>query len=250
MQPIRRLWPQLTIVLISTLTTIIWFSSGQLIAVGEEGIWMYNPKITLGHYLHFWNEIGLGTSDPFFLPRVTHIAVLYVVNLFLTNWQAQALSFWFLITAGTLGFFFLLRRFLIVNVWILTLAAGFYFFNLYSLSQIWGRYISAGIFTWAFLPWFLWTWSSWLDSGRRRYLAAFILLNLVFANAFGSPVFIFTFWIPAGLYSLLRIYASPARIIIRSLLGGACWLVLNLTWLYPFAVTSGRRVEHSSSIHR
>lgn len=236
MSRMRRWWPIFLIVLVATIIVSAWFKSNRLIAVGEEGLWMYQPGITLRHYFGYWNEIGLGTSDAFFLPRITHIFFLNMANSFMTNWQAQALSFWILLIVGCGGCYILLQRLLPEERVVCAIGALFYVFNLYSISQVWGRYISAGIFTWAFLPLFLWNWMVWIDTGNKKWLFLFMITNIIFANAFGSPVFIFTFWLPAILYLAVTVKQHGA--IVRSIVAAGCWGIMHMIWLYPFLITS------------
>lgn len=207
---------------------------------------MYDSQITLNRYLHYWNERGLGASDPLLIPRTTQLFAFVAAERFLSNWQVQAVSFWLLLSAGLSGCYILLRRFITENDEVASWSSLFYFLNLYSLSQIWGRYITAGIFAWAYLPWFLWSWMLWLDTGRKRYLVFFALSNVLFANTFGSPVFIFTFWIPAGIYSLFKLRPQIIQMVMRSLLGILCWLGIHFIWLYPFMTTSATSLSRST----
>lgn len=235
-QRIRLNSPQLLLILVPLLLTVSWFRNGQFIATGEEGLWLWNPASALEIYRFPWIDVGLGTISPVYLPRLTVLAIAALFNSLFPSWFMEAIIFWLLMLAGSFGTYFLMGE-LLGNTDKRTriLASLFYLLNLYTMSQVFGRFISTGIFAWAYLPIFLYQWLKMLKSGEKKWFIAFFISSIVFSNAFGTVAFLIPLWISVLVLflSLLRDKISWLKLIIRGGIGVIGWSLINLWWLYP-----------------
>ena len=135
--------------------------------------------------------IGLGTSDPILLPRTTQLLAFKISSRFWSIGRSSSIVVWLLITVGLSGCFWLIRAILVNANWIATIAALFYFFNFYiRFDPNLGRYITAGIFAWAYLLGFCGVGYRGLILKQTRYWIAFIIPTL-FATAFGSQCYLY-----------------------------------------------------------
>ncbi|GIW59909.1 MAG: hypothetical protein KatS3mg087_0975 [Patescibacteria group bacterium] len=155
------LQPQVLLPLLSLILTFSWFRSAQLIAAGEEALVFYSPSRLLNLYNSPWYEVGTGYAMPVILPRITLLFLASLMDIIFPNWFVQALIFASLLLAGLFGMYLFVRS-LTHNRSTALLAAIFYLFNTYTMSQIWGRMLYTSIVFWAALPLWLYFWSQWL----------------------------------------------------------------------------------------
>lgn len=211
------------------------FQSGQLLAIAEEGLPLYNPARTFTFLKSFWMDRDLGLDNPFNFPRITFYGLNVLLQYVgLQSWFIQAIVFFILIITAflsvqKLSFYFLINKFASF------ISALFYFFNLYALTQVFSRFIYPLIFLWAYLPLFLYLWIRWIDTQKKKYLVCLVLTSFVFSDAFGLTSSVLTLWIPAGLYSLVSFFKAKfnLRVIVASVVGLCIWIIFNLWWLYP-----------------
>lgn len=224
---------------ITLLLAFQWFKTGEFMATGEEGLSLYRPLRTFQVYKSVWYETGTGYALPVVIPRLTLFGFTSLLDyLIFPSWVVQAITFWILLTVGTLGMF-LLGRIFFKDYSISVLASLFYLLNLYSQSQVWGRFLTQGMFSWAYLPLFLFLFIRWLREKNIVLLLLFILSSVIFSNTFGQPASIFTLWVPAGLFVLVEVWAERKRLgrvfnlLAKSLFALSVWLVVNIWWIYP-----------------
>lgn len=223
-------------VLIASVLVFIWFRSGEFLAAAEEGPSFFKPSLTASKYSEPWAPVGTGYLFPVGVPRVTFYIFAAFLNGFLEIWKVQAIVFWILACVGVVGTYFL-THYITGGRKAAFFSSLFYLLNIYSLSQVWSRFIYAGMFAWAYLPGFLFLVVKWIDTHKIRWIFTFVVTSIVFSNTFGTPAFVFTFWTPAFLYALFfnnRVNRGLVkRITYFSIIFGA-WVVANIWWIYPF----------------
>lgn len=230
---------------------LFWFNGGKLLASGEEGIMFFNSFRIFNLYKYNWLDIGMGYAIPVIIPRLIILYLGYFINLFISEWIVQALFFFSIIFTGLFSMY-LLTKYYIKLKFVAIVASLFYFFNLYSMSQIWNRFLLTGIFGWAYLPLFLYLVMCWMDKGKLNILPIFILSNFLFAFTYGHPAYIITLWVPVLLYALINIFSNEYKYIRFNNLGRILiiiliWIVINIWWLYPyFTIGSGSLSSISS----
>jgi len=227
------------LIILSIFLCFIWFRGGNFLGSGEEGLSLYYPERTARLYRYAWFETGLGFSIPVYLPRITFFGLATFLNNIFPVWLVQAGSFWFLIFIDVLGMY-LLTKMLTRSEKIALVSLIFYFLNLYSQSQVWERFLYAGMFAWAYLPLFLFLWIRWLREKKIVWLAILLLTLLFFSNIFGMPADAFTFWVPVGILTIFELFRKKRNfqgildLGFYSLIVPVLWMLTNIWWIYPY----------------
>lgn len=238
--------PIVLLIILFTLVIIsIWFYDGVIIAGGEEGFSIFNnrPIMPLNGY---WEEIGTGFANPTNLGR---IPISYIVAIFsslgMEMWLIQAIYFFTLILVGIISFYFMLielfANVLKKNKYIFLIGSFFYFLNLYSLSQIWARFLYSHMTAWALLPLFLLLLIRFVKRRSAVDLLYFIASSSFLSLAFMQPAFVLTIWFPAVLWTVVYCIQNKKKrrkIIYGFLTTLLTWVITNIWWIYPYIILS------------
>lgn len=222
---------------IPLILVVSWSNPEYMLAKAEEGIPLYSPDRTLDLLRYPYNEVGLGFGHAFHLPRVTFFVFnAWLGSLGFDGWTIQSIVFYLLLVTSFIIIPLLVTRLFPSSrkeVGIFT--ALFYCFNLFSLSQVWGRFLYPLFFLWSYLPLFLYLWIRYLDSGRLKDLGLFLMSSLVFSAAFGLPASVFAVFAPSVLYSVFKLFLNKdlKKVLARSLTLMVLWMVVNFWWIYP-----------------
>ncbi len=219
----------------ATLLCISWFRSKMLIASGEEALVFWNPERIIKVYFSPWYETGTGYPMPVVLPRVPLLGIVWIFSRLFPAFLSQALIYWMLLISGLSGMYIISRK-LISKEKTAILIALFYLLNTYSMSQIWGRLLTTGTALWAYLPWFVFLFIEWLETGKKKYLLLFLFSSIPYSYAFGQPSSLIVLWIIAGGYTLFRIiFERPfTKIVTRCAISIISWGIFNSWWLYYY----------------
>lgn len=238
----------LALILVFTAILIVakWFSGRKPLVVGEEMFFILDPakafKISISPWLYL-TEPGLPTTR-FYLPRITFLFPISILfQLGVENYLLQGLSFLVLVILGMFGVLFLVRSLFPQKssfVFLLSLSV-FYFLNLYSQSQVFGRFILNGFFVWALLPWTLFFYNEYQKTGDLKFILLFIIVSTFLSHAFGNVGFLFTIWLPVFTVAVARIILSikkrshqTKKILYRLFIFLTTWFISNFWWLYPY----------------
>lgn len=225
-----------TFYLIAICLSVIW-SRGYLLAAGEEGLHLYNPLRSFVASHFFWLNTLSQVPVPFVYPRITFYAIVSTFQfLGLDSWLNQVIIHTLLITNALVWTYHLVRvLFPKKPKSTYIFSALFYLFNLYTMSQIWIRFLYPLIFLWSLFPLFLFLWIKWVESGKLKYLVFIAVTSVVFSEAYGITASALVLWIGAGVYFFLKIFTRDniIRTLTRGILGLIIWLLINLWWLYP-----------------
>lgn len=233
-------------ILVIFLITFSWFKEGKLISNNsEENLNILSPSRTALHYSSFWWTAGTGAKNPFLLPRES---VFWTLSLMeraaVPNFLIQAIFIGSLIGIGLISMYAFTKYGLNLGAFVAGLSSLFYLLNIYSLTQIWKRFLYNGMIAWAYLPLFLLFWFRWILDNNFKWLFIFLITSLLFTYTFAHPAYFLTFWIPAGIFVLIKAweirkdFKRVLRLICFSLLGLFLWCVVNIWWLYPTLVLS------------
>lgn len=200
-----------------------------MLAHAEEGLHFYDLSRTVRIHKYLWQETQLGSINPFNFARLPYFKFIYLFQtLKIPSFRIQQIVFLVLIFTPLISTSMLAKSLFPgkPNVFY-TSASLFYFFNLFTMSQVLQRFIYPNIFAWSYLPLFLYLWVRWLDTTKKKYLVLFLVSSILFSNTFGLTVFVLTLWIPAFLLWLNNYRVVPALVAIL------LWGIVNLFWLYP-----------------
>lgn len=217
-----------------------WFRTGSFIGGNEEGMWLYNPKKSLDLYSTVWTDLGVGVASPTSLPRVPVLLLATLLSNFLPIWCVQAVIYFIIIFSGIVGMYLLSLELLDNKKNLIALSiALFYFFNIFSMTQVWKRDIYSGMFSWSYIPILLYLFIKWIKEIRLRYLLLIIASSFIYSVSFVTVSFVFTVWIPVGLFVLCYLISnrkkvrSLLKVVFLSLLTVLFWGLASIWWIYP-----------------
>lgn len=227
---------------VALILVTIWYSGGKFFGGGETGLSLWNVNRTYQLSRYIWGELGTGFFKPLGQPRLPIFWFLSFLSRYFSPIIIQQTFFGFTIFSAFLGTFLLVKKFVSDDTRIAFVAGIFYVFNLYVQSQIFARFVFAGVITWAYLPLFLLLFAKVLQERRPINFILFWLSSLIYSYAFSHPAFVLALWIAAFLYFVINLIKqkderwSLVKIFLIVLVG---WVVLNIWWIYPLASVSG-----------
>ena len=246
-----------TLLILAFFVVFLWFRTGSQLAGGEESFSVFNNRNLL-EIDSVWQEVGTGFPNPAYLPRIpVDFFVLLFRNLKIPLWIIQAIFFYLLIVSGLIGVVFL---FILLfprkknTPFLVLFSLVFYFLNLYTQSQIFGRFLYTAIYIWSYLPIFLYLWIKWTSEPRLKWLFYFLLSNLVFSLVFSHPANILTLWFVAGIWLVFLFlkqignFEKVLMVILSSSIGIFFWLIINSWWVYPYLKISKTSFESFDNI--
>lgn len=230
-----------------------WFYEGKLISNGsEEDLSILHSKKSAEYYSTFWYPVGTGFKTPFHFERYPTFSVLGILEQNdVPAFFRQALLLWFLMVSGISAMYFLLRIAFGISRTTSLIGSFFYLLNIFSMTQVWKRFLYHGIFAWAYLPLFLFLWIKWIDSKKITWLFLFLFTSVFFSYAFSQPAFLITIWAPAGIFALVRAWQSRLRVneiitvFSRFVIGLVLWCLVNIWWLYPMLTLGSTWTENT-----
>lgn len=227
------------LIILSLILTVLWTKPGHLLAGGEEGLSLYSPSRSLVHYLNPWYVLGGGYLTAAYIPRITLMAIGSLFELVFPTWIFQKVMFFSLFVTGMVGMYICMTH-IYYKKYSGLITSIFYFGNLYSMSQIWMRFLYTGMFAWAIIPWILLFSVKFLSSGKKRYLTGMLSITLLGSNMYGIPSYIFTTWAPVCIYSLFLIFKSRQKfhVLVRLLILIFSWFLVHIWWIIPMTSLS------------
>lgn len=230
----------LLIPLISTIIIFYWFKEGKIISnTSEENLNILHSQASARHSQTVWYPLGTGLKTGFSVSKYPTFAMLGILEkIGISASLRQAILLSALMIIGMFSMYLLMNRGLNFNSLTSFIGSIFYNLNIFSMTQIWKRFLYAHMFAWAYFPLFLFLWLKWINTKKIFWLYLFLITSLFFAYTFSQPAFLMTFWIPAALFSLERIWINrkvvkkSLYIFIASLIGFILWVIVNIWWLY------------------
>ncbi len=232
---------------ITILIIFSWFSTDQIISNNsEENLDILNPSRTALHYSTVWWSVGTGTKIPFLIPREGAFFILSLIEKTgIQIFLIQAIFLGAIMFLGLTLMYMFVKYCLKHNNFVAGVSSLFYLLNIYSLTQVWKRFLYFSMIAWAYLPLFLFAWLKWIIEFRLKWLALFLLSSAIFSYIFAQPVYLLTFWVPAAILVLIRIWElrndikKLLKLIGLSTLGFILWAIVNIWWLYPTFFLTG-----------
>lgn len=229
------------LIFISFLLTSIWFHGGNIIGGGDATLAFYSPAITLNLNKTTWVEYGTGGSTIGYLPSVS---ILYLYSILekigVPTFILQASLFFIVMSVGGISIYylctFLLNEKNLRNELISFIAAIFYLFNPFTMSQIWARGQMAQQAAFALLPLALLLFA--LGIKRKSFLFAVFIASasMIFSIAFGYLTFIIVFWLVLFIYFLFNSSVFSLKLFLLTFF---LWLTVNSWWFIPLFSSSG-----------
>lgn len=235
--------------LIPLFLMIVWFGNGLIHGGGEEGILFYNPQKMLQLSTSVWAEYTTGNAIMVWLQQSP---IMYLSAIFaksgLQPFLFQATVFYILMVIGLFSVYYLTLNLLEENKnekLISFVSAIFYLFNPFTLSQVWGRSLSAQYFAFALLPLALLLFC--LGLKRKKYIfgVLLVLTSSILAIAYQFLTFIIVYWLVLLIYLIHSAVISKDRAK-EAFFGikfiffiSVSWLFLNFWWFAPLFLSFG-----------
>lgn len=216
--------------LIPLILVVIWFMNGLIMGGGEEGLTFYNPSKSL-ELSGTWEEYATGAHNFGSLPMTTLLYPISFLNekFHIPNFILQAGTFFILLVVGTLSVYFLTLNLLSQHQFrhkVALVSSLFYLLNPFTISQIWGRSITAQYFAFALLPISILIFLIGLKKRKYIFTVFLTLVSIIFSTAFGFVTFLMTYWLVLALTFIYWVITSKQKK--KGLLFGLFFFILSL----------------------
>ncbi len=226
------------LITICFLLTFVWFRQGRILGGGDAGLAFYSPSIALNLSKTTWVEYGTGGATLGWLPSAGLLYFYSILeNIGIPNVILQASYFFIILLTGVLSVYFFSLFFLKEkNHPVSLIAALFYLFNPFTMSQIWARGQPAQQASFALLPLALLLFALGLKKKSLIFSVLIALASLLFSWSFGYLTFVIVFWIVLFIYLLFN--RSNFGILFFGITF-ILWTIVNSWWLMPLFSSSG-----------
>ena len=216
--------------ILGIIITNIWFSDSSILyQSGEESLYMFNPNLNVRAFSDGWYQTGYGYSMPIVIPRVPlFIFFDYLKYLGLTVNQLQKYLFLTLLLTGLYSSFKLLKNLTKSNLSAF-FGSLFYLFNIFSITQVWGRMLLTNVFLWSFLPLFLYSFNKVVLEKKYIYITLLTASNFLFCYSYGLPSSVIVLWFIPGVILLFNLNKLKEFFIFL-----ISWLLSSIWWLMPY----------------
>lgn len=212
----------------------------------EENFNIFHSQKNAENASSFWRSVGTGYKTSFLIPTYSVFAVLgWMEKMGSPAFIRQASLLSTLMVVGIFSTYLLIRIAFNLGNTAAYIGGIFYYLNIYTLTQVWKRFIYSHMFAWAYLPLFTFLWIKWISTRKVLWLFFFLASSLFFTFAFSNPVFLLTIWTPALIFVLVQLWDERKKrkqfvqTIIYSLIGLSLWSIINIWWLYPTLTLGG-----------
>jgi len=244
------------ILLVATALILIWFREGILMATGEAGLFIYNPKRQFDTMRYAWWDTDTGVASPHAIvltPFYFFTSLLQLLGV--SNVTIQASIFWLVLALDGLTVCYLTSTLIkdetrhIAGI----LSGLFYMLNPYVMAAVWGRFLPTSILLTPLLPLMLTFYFKGLEEQKTSYVFHICITSWIFSIALSTPAYIGTIWIPLFSYFVFHIVKNRHRKdkIINafkfSTLLVAFWFFFNAWWILQFIVVAPSTLVEAGS---
>lgn len=228
--------------LISVFIVITWFRGGFIYGGAEVGLFTYNPQrwLEISKYV-WWDAAAPGQLIPQFIAGVPIYYFFFLLSLI--GFSAQNIqAIFFLLMLFLMGFGLFILSFEVFDETkkkYAIFAGLFYMFNVYTLVQVWHRFLYTTILLAATLPFLILFWRRWIKDGKIINLSLFLLINLLSVYMYGSLASVITVWVVLGFVSLAEMFFPwqgklyLIKVCSRFIVGIVFWILFNIWWIAP-----------------
>ncbi len=221
--------------LFAVILTTIWFKDGDILAAGEFGLSFYNLNQLASISVQAWGNQVLGGSSGYTVASgPTFFLLSSIQNLGMPGFFIQALFFGFSIFLALFSMDYLMKTsFANASLRVRIFASFFYLLNLYSMMNIWNRFLPNTILFYSILPLFLGLYIKGINL-RRYYFAVWIsLLSALLAYAFNGPAQTALYWLLIILYTVYYYFWIKKDLYLVRYFGTHIftWFIFNFWWV-------------------
>lgn len=230
--------PFIIILLIPTILSIIWFRNGNIMGAAESGLPFYNFKIHFNLNKEAWSSYALGFPNNIGVASTpTYWFFATFQDIGIPSFLLQMFFFWLVLVISGIGIFLLAKELLpeLENKFLIV-AVFFYWFNPFSMLNIWNRFLNNFLLSYAFIPIALYLFIRGINLRRYSFAILIGLLSLVFSHAQTSITFDIIFWFILFYTSIFYIFINKdwtKRFFIFKflILTFFFWVLVNIWWI-------------------
>lgn len=226
------------ILLIPLLLVMVWFKDGNILAVGESGIPFYNFQIAYESNKNAWAHYALGYPTNISVSaKPMYWLLAQLQNHGIPGFLLQASFFWVVLVVSGLSIYYLTKNlFPSLNNQFIFLAVLFYWFNPFSMVNVWNRFLNNFFVFYLLLPLSLLFFIKGLQTRHLLYALMIGLSSTVFAYALSSAAFIILLWLVLVYTAVFYIFVYNdfrSRLFVIKFLSLSLffWFLTNLWWV-------------------
>lgn len=228
--------PIILIIILPTILVALWFREGNIMATGESGAPFYNPLLQFNINTDAWAQYTLGhPTNIGIAAKPTYWFMSLLQSIAIPGFLIQAFFLWVnLIVAGLSIYYLTKELFPNLSKNVVFLAPFFYWFNPFSMVNIWNRFLNNFIVFYALLPLALLFFIKGVQT--KKYIYAFLLglVSAIFSYALTSIAFNMLLWLVLLYTALFYLYfkeQSRLFVIKFSVLSLLFFSLINFWWI-------------------
>jgi hypothetical protein len=215
---------------------LVLFRGRNILGGGEAGAAFYDLFRVYAMNKMAWSDIFLGMNSGLTsVSNPTFGFLAFLQALGISGYIIQAGFFLIILFLGLYSMYKLTSELFpkaSLIAWVFS--ALFYQFNLFSIANIWNRFLPNVMFFYSVLPLALWLCVRGLKMRRYLYAVLVSFLTVVFAYAFSAPAQIMIYWgIISFTFLYYYFYISKDRFVIKFfLITFLLWATFNFWWIF------------------
>ncbi len=228
----------LLIILIPLFLNLVWFRSGNIMGVAEAGVPFYNFQIQYEINKDAWAHYGLGYSSNISTASIpTNLFLAFLQNKGVPGFLLQACFFWATMVISGISIYFISKTlFPNLNSRFLILAVFFYWFNPFSMVNVWNRFLNNFFFIYMLLPISFLFFVKGLKDKKYYYAILIGLVSTTFSYALTSVAFNILLWLvlsyTAAFYIFVLKKAKDRLFVVKFFVVSLLfWCLTNLWWI-------------------
>lgn len=225
------------IIFMPLLLNIIWFREGNILGYAESGLPFYNFQNAYDANKDAWAHYALGfPTNISIAAKPSYWFLAQLQNVGIPGFVLQPFFFWIvLVTSGISIYLISKNLFPDLDRKFLLIAVLFYWFNPFSMVNVWNRFLNNFFIFYAVLPLLLLLFIKGLKTKRYIYPILIAIISALFAYAFTSIAFVSLFWLVIFYTSTFYFIFAEKRKkkfgIIFFILTFILWCLANFWWI-------------------
>ncbi len=201
------------IFIIPTVLTLIWFKNGNILGHGESGLPFYNLELQLAAFRDSWANYTLGIPTNITTASIPTYRLLSIIQKAgVPGYLIQAIYFWLIFVVSGLSVYSLTKLlFPKLENKLYLMSVFFYWFNPFSLVNVWNRFLNNFILFYALLPLLLFLFIKGIKTSKYIYAIMIPLTTVIFSYALTSIVASVLVWVILFYTACFYIFVGKSR---------------------------------------
>lgn len=226
------------ILLIPLILNIIWFRNGNIMGAAESGLPFYNFQIAYDSNKNAWADYALGFPTNISISaKPTYWLLAQIQNMGIPGFVLQASFFWLVLAVSGISIYSISKiLFPELGNKFLFLSVLFYWFNSFSMVNVWNRFLNNFFVFYMLLPVAFLIFLKGIKSKKYIYVFYLGLVSVFFSYALSSVAFNILLWMVLSYCTLFYIFIyedlkSKLFVFKFFLFSLFFWCLLNIWWI-------------------